>query len=87
MDNTNITPEKTPVVAVESTEKSQTFTEALSVMKEQNESEAQRIVAATATKGKPQTLAEACLVMKDENIEEAHRIVPDRATTGKVTDT
>lgn len=87
MDSTNITPDKTPAVAIESTEKSQTFTEALSAMKEQNESEAQRIVTATATKGKPQTLAEACLVMKDENIEEAHRIVPDRSTAGKVTET
>lgn len=86
MDSTNITPEKTPAVAVESTE-TQTFTEALSAMKEQNESEAQRIVAATATKGKPQTLAEACSVMKDENIEEAHRIVPDRTTAEKVAET
>jgi len=86
MDSTNITPEKTPAVAIESTEKSQTFTEALSAMKEQNESEAQRIVT-TATKGKPQTLAEACLAMKDENIEEAHRIVPDRANPDKVTET
>ncbi|MCY7335202.1 MAG: hypothetical protein LH613_03150 [Chamaesiphon sp.] len=86
MDSTNITPDKTPAVAIESTEKSQTFTEALSAMKEQNESEAQRIVT-TATKGKPQTLAEACLVMKDENIEEAHRIVPDRSTADKVTET
>ena len=86
MDSTNITPEKTPAVAIESTEKSQTFTEALSAMKEQNESEAQRIVT-TATKGKPHTLAEACLAMKDENIEEAHRIVPDRANPDKVTET
>ena len=86
MDSKDITPEKTSAVAVESTE-TQTFTDALSVMKEQNESEAQRIVAATASKGKPQTLAEACLVMKDENIEEAHRLVPDRANNAKVTET
>ena len=67
---------------VDAAEKAQTFSESLSTMKADNQSEAQRIVA-PETKGKPQTLADACLAMKDENLVEAQRLVPDRSSVDK----
>ena len=77
-------PNMSPTEAVDAARKAQTFSESLSAMKESNESEAQRIVAAE-TKSKPKTLADACLEMKDENLVEAHRLIPDRdaGTTAK----
>ncbi|WP_373542119.1 hypothetical protein [Chamaesiphon sp.] len=80
MNNTNPTPAATPPADVAAPETAQTFSESLSVMKADNKSEAQRIVA-PETKGKPQTLADACLAMKDENLAEAQRLVPDRNAT------
>jgi hypothetical protein len=67
---------------VEAAEKAQTFSKSLSAMKADNESEAQRLVAAES-KGKPQTLADACLAMKDENLAEAQRLIPDRDSAAK----
>ena len=77
MNEQNSTPEDPQAVAA-NTEKSQTFTAALSAMKVENQSEAERIVATTETKGKPQTIADACVVMKEQNLDEAQRLVPDR---------
>ncbi len=70
-------PNLTQTADSEASDKAQTFSKSLSAMKANNESEAQRIVAAE-TKGKPQTLADACSAMKDENLVEAQRLVPDR---------
>lgn len=76
MNDQNSTSEEPQAVGV-NTEKSQTFTAALSAMKVENQSEAERIVATTQTKGKPQSIADACVVMKEQNLDEAQRLVPD----------
>jgi hypothetical protein len=75
MNDKNSTPEDPQTVAA-NTKTSQTFTAALSAMKVENQSEAERIVATTVTKGKPQTIADACVVMKEQNLDEAQRLVP-----------
>ena len=75
MNEQNSTPEDPQAVAA-NTEKSQTFTAALSAMKVENQSEAERMVSTTVTKGKPQTIADACVVMKEQNLDEAQRLVP-----------
>ena len=74
MNDPNSTPEDPQAVGV-NTKTSQTFTAALSAMKVEHQSEAERIVATTQTKGKPQSIADACVVMKEQNLDEAQRLV------------
>ena len=84
MDDENLTTGKTQSISIESTEKSQTFTEACANMKQTNATEAQRIIAGKEMMGKPQPLTAACVDMKDTNAIEAQRIIADLETSGKI---
>ena len=81
MDNATSVTEKTQPIAVESTEKSKTLTEACSTMKDEIKDKAQEIfVERRDNMGKPQTLTDACSTMKNEIKDEAQRIFPDSDT-------
>ena len=78
MDNGNSVTKNTQPNAVESTDKSETFTEKCSEMKAEIKDEAQQV--SEGDRGivnKPKTLTEICATMKEEIKDEAKRLVPD----------
>lgn len=75
MENVKSIPTNPQAILTESTHKSDIFTTACSMMKEDNISEGQRIVASPETMGKPQTVTAAVAVMKDQIKDEAQRIL------------
>lgn len=80
MNDKKDVPEKTEQNSVEASEKSQSLTEACSVMKEQIKAKAQQDLVGQTKLGKPKSLTDACEDMKEEIKDEAQRLVPGRET-------